>query len=359
MKAAVCYEFGRPLVVKEVELDPPQTGEVKVKIAACAICHSDIHWIRGEWGGETPLVAGHEAAGIVTEVGSGVLDVQPGDQVVVSNLRSCGRCASCHLGRPYDCEADFALDHESRLRDSNGKALVQGLRTAAFAEYIVVDQSQVVQVPEDLPMDRACLLSCGVIAGLGAVVNTAQVALGSSVVVLGTGGVGLNSVQGAVLSGAAKIIAVDLLDHKLEAARHFGATHTVNAGHLDAVAAVQALTDGRGADYAFTTVGNSMAISQASRMIRKGGTAVVVGMPPNRDTEFTLNAHELVYGRAVIGSLMGSSQMSVDIPRLVDLYQQGRLKLDKLITDRYPLERINEAIESAERGKALRNVIMF
>jgi Zn-dependent alcohol dehydrogenase len=198
-----------------------------------------------------------------------------------------------------------------------------------------------------------------VIAGLGAVVNTAQVELGSSVVVLGTGGVGLNSVQGAVLSGAAKIIAVDLLDHKLEAARHFGATHTVNAGHLDAVAAVQTLTDGCGADYAFATVGNSLAISQASQMIRKGGTAVVVGMPSNKDAEFTLNANELVYGRAVIGSLMGSSQMPVDIPRLVELYLQRRLKLDELITDRYPLEKINEAIESAERGEALRNVIVF
>lgn len=359
MKAAVCYDFGRPLLVEEVEIDPPQMGEVKVKIAACAICHSDIYWIRGEWGGETPLVAGHEAAGIVTEVGSGVLNVQPGDQVVISNLRSCGRCSSCSLGRPYDCETDFALDRESRLHSRDGDTLVQGLRTAAFAEYTVVDQSQVVQVPEDLPPDRACLLSCGVIAGLGAVVNTVQVELGSSVVVLGTGGVGLNSVQGAVLSGAAKIIAVDLLDHKLETARHFGATHTINAGHLDAVAAVQALTGGRGADYAFATVGNSLAISQASRMIRKGGTAVVVGMPPNRDTEFTLSANELVYGRAVIGSLMGSSQMSVDIPRLVELYQQRRLKLDELITARYPLERINEAIESAERGEALRNVIVF
>jgi Zn-dependent alcohol dehydrogenase len=236
---------------------------------------------------------------------------------------------------------------------------VQSLRTAAFAEYIVVDQSQVVQVPEDLPLDRACLLSCGVIAGLGAVVNTVQVEVGSSVVVLGTGGVGLNSVQGAMLSGAAKIIAVDLLDQKLEAARHFGATHTINAGHLDVAAAVQALTDGHGADYAFATAGSSRAISQASQVIRKGGTAVVVGMPSNQDAEFTLNANELVYGRAVIGSLMGSSQIAVDIPRLVELYQLGRLKLDELITGRYPLERINEAIESAERGEALRNVIMF
>ncbi len=359
MKAAVCYEFGKPLVVEEVEIDPPQMGEVKVKIVACAICHSDVHLIRGDWGGETPIVAGHEAAGIITEVGSGVTNVQPGDQVVVSLLRSCGRCFYCTIGRPYNCEAEFPLDRESRLRSKDGVTLVHGIYTAAFAEYTIVEQSQVVKVPEGLPLDRACLLACGVITGLGAVVNTVQVETGSSVVVIGTGGVGLNSVQGAVLSGAAKIIAVDLLDHKLEAARLFGATHTINAMHQDAVAAVLALTEGRGADYAFVTVGSSTAITQASRLIRKGGTTVVVGMPADADAEFTLNAHHLTYGRTVMGSLMGSTRLSVDVPRLVELYQQGRLKLDELITDRYPLEKINEAIGSMERGEALRNVIVF
>jgi S-(hydroxymethyl)glutathione dehydrogenase/alcohol dehydrogenase len=359
MKAAVCYEFGEPLVVEEVEIDPPQRGEVQVQVAACAICHSDIHCIRGEWGGKTPVVAGHEAAGLVAQIGSGVHSLRPGDRVVVSNLRSCGRCVSCIMGRPYDCETGFALDRESRLRTEDGRSLVQGLRIAAFAERTVVDQSQVVAVPGDLPLDLACLLSCGVIAGLGAVVNTAQVRVGSSVVVVGAGGVGLNSVQGAVLSGAARIIAVDLLDSKLEAARRFGATHTVNASEVDAVAAVQALTNGRGGDYAFATVGSSRVISQASRMIRNGGVAVVVGMPSNKDVEFTLNAHELVYDRTVVGSLMGSARLSIDIPRLVELYQQGRLKLDELITARYPLEEINAAIEATERGEALRNVIVF
>lgn len=359
MKAAVCYEFGEPLVIEEVVIDPPQMGEVQVKIAACAICHSDILWIRGEWGGKTPMVAGHEAAGLITKVGTGVTSVMPGDRVVVSLLRSCGRCFFCSIGRPYNCEAQFPLDREPRLRNTDGIPLVRGLRTAAFAEYAVVDQSQVVVVPDDLPLDRACLLACGVITGLGAVVNTAQVVAGSSVVVIGTGGVGLNSIQGAVLSGARRIIAVDLSDHKLEAARRFGATHTINASRQDAVAAVQTLTDGRGADYAFATVGSSAAITQAIKMIRRGGVAVIVGMPSDDDAEFTLNAHDLTYGRTVVGSLMGSTRLSVDVPRLIELYRQGRLKLDELITERYPLENINAAIESMERGEALRNVIVF
>jgi len=359
MRAAICYEFGKPLVVEEIEIDSPQAGEVLVKTTACAICHSDIHRIRGDWGGSTPIVVGHEGAGIVSQVGAGVTNVQPGNHVVVSLLRSCGRCFYCTIGRPYNCEGKFPLDGTGRLRNKEGVTLIHGLHTAGFAETLLVDQSQVVKVPDDMPLDRACLLACGVVTGLGAVVNTVQVETGSSVVVIGTGGVGLNSVQGAVLSGAARILAVDMLDNKLEAARRFGATHTINAKNEDAVAAVLATTEGRGAEYAFVTVGSSRAISQASRMIRQGGTVVVVGMPSNQDAEFALNAHDLTYGRTVTGSPMGSTRLSVDVPRLVELYRQGRLKLDELITDRYPLDRINEAIESTERGEALRNVIVF
>jgi Zn-dependent alcohol dehydrogenase len=237
--------------------------------------------------------------------------------------------------------------------------LIQGLRTAAFADYVVVEQSQVVRIPDFMPFDRACLLACGVVTGVGAVMNTVQVPVGSSVVVIGTGGVGLNTVQGAALAGAAKIIAVDVLDNKLQAARQFGATHTVNARREDAVAAVLSLTEGRGADYAFVVVGNSQAITQGSQMTRKGGVTVIVGMPPNQDALFTLNADHLTEGRAIVGSLVGSTRLSVDIPRLIELYQQGRLKLAELITRRYPLEEINEAIASMARGEALRNVIMF
>jgi Zn-dependent alcohol dehydrogenase len=359
MKAAVCYAFGQPLVVEDVEIDPPGPGEVKVQVAACAVCHSDVAWIRGDWGGRTPMVVGHEAAGTVTEVGPGVTTVGPHDPVLLHVRRSCGRCFYCTVGRPFNCEATFPLDRTSRLHNRKGDPLVQGLRTAAFAEYAVVDQSQVVRVPSTLPFDRACLLACGVVTGVGAVFNTARVRAGSSVVVIGTGGVGLNAVQGAALAGAAKIIAVDVLDNKLEAARRFGATHTVNARRDDPVAAVRALTDDRGADYAMVAVGSSRAITQASEMTHKAGVTVVLGMPANRDALFTLNADHLTEGRTVIGSLVGSARLSVDIPRLVELYQQGRLKLDELITRRYPLAEVNEAVESMERGDALRNVVLL
>ena len=359
MKAAVCYAFGQPLVVEEVDLEPPRGGEVNVRIAACGICHSDVHMIRGEWGGKLPLVAGHEGAGIVEAVGAGVTSVKPGDHVVVSLLRSCGRCAYCLTGTPYMCTGSFVSDTEGRLRNQRGERLRHGFGTATFAEYAIVDQSQVVPVPSDLPLDCAALLACGVITGLGAVVNTAQIPVGSSVVVIGTGGVGLNAIQGAVLSGAATIIAVDRLDSKLQAARAFGATHTVNVNERDAADAVRELTSKRGAEYVFVTVGSTAAVAQGLRMIGKLGTLVIVGIP-EQDATIPLTVDDMVFkGSRIIGSNMGSTRLSVDVPQLVELYRQGRLKLDELITARYPLERINEAIESMERGEALRNVITF
>jgi len=358
MQAAVCYEFGKPLIVEDIVIDPPQAGEVKVKLAATAICHSDVHLIRGEWGGEVPVIAGHESAGIVEAVGEGVTNVQPGDHVVVSLLRSCGRCFYCTTGAPYNCHGTFALDTQSRLRNAKGEKIHHGIRTASFAEYTIVEQTQCVKIPADIPLDCAALLACGVITGLGAVTNTAKIAPRSSVAVIGVGGVGLNSIQGAALSGARLIIAVDLLDNKLTAARTFGATHTVNASQENAVTAVQTLSGGDGIDYAFVTVGNAAAVSQAFDMIRAGGSVVVVGLPKSSDT-VALNIHRLIGERHVVGSPMGSTRLSVDVPRLVELYQQGKLKLDELITQRYPLAQINEAIESMERGEALRNVIMF
>jgi S-(hydroxymethyl)glutathione dehydrogenase / alcohol dehydrogenase len=359
MRAAICYEFGKPLVVEEVEIAPPQVGEVKVRIAACAICHSDVHQIRGQWGGEPPLISGHEAAGVIEAVGPGVTSVQPGNRVVLSLLRRCGHCFQCMIGRPYNCETIFPLATESRLRNSAGVPLRHGFHTAAFAEAAIVDQSQVVRVPDDLSLECAALLACGVITGVGAVVNTVQVATGSKVVVIGTGGVGLNAVQGALLSGASMIVAVDLLDNKLEAARAFGATHTINAARADAVETVRALTESRGADYAFATVGSASAIGQAVAMVRRGGTAVIVGMPADEEVMLSLNARVITRDVTIKGSIMGSTRLHIDVPRLVALYRHGRLKLDQLITQRYPLDQINNAIESMERGEALRNMIVF
>ena len=359
MKAAVCYEFGQPLVVEEIELDPPRTGEVRVKLAACAICHSDIHYMEGAWGGSLPAVFGHEAAGVVEEVGPHVTGARPGDHVVVSLIRSCGRCYFCVRGNPTLCETKVALDKESRLHTKAGQVLHQGLRTAAFAEYVVVEESQLVRIPAEMPLDRASLLACGVITGFGAVVNTAQISPGSTVVVIGAGGVGLNSIQAAYLSGAQVIIAVDLVNSKLEAAAAFGATHTINPTEADMAEAVQSLTQGRGVDYVFVTVGSGKAIEQGLGLLRPAGTLVIVGMPAS-GVKIEIEAVDVAgASQRILGSKMGSARLAVDVPILVDLYQQGRLKLDELITARYPLAEINEAIVAVKRGDALRNVIVF
>ncbi len=360
MKAAVCYEFGQPLVVEEVEIESPRLGEVKVRMEATAVCHSDIHYIEGERAAQPPLVVGHEGAGVVWEVGPDVSLVQVGDRVALSLLRQCGRCYFCSIGMPYHCEGHFALAMESRLRNRAGVALRDGeLGASAFAEEAIVDQSQLVVVPDDVPLDRACLLACGVITGAGAVINTAGVRPGNSVVIIGAGGVGLNAIQGAALAGAYPIIALDTLPAKLEAAREFGATHTIQVGNSDAVDAVRGVTNGRGADYAFVTVGTAGAVGGAFDLIRVAGTLVLVGLPAPGITA-PLPIREFAWaGQRVLGSCMGSTRLSVDVPYFIELYRQGRLKLDELITARYPLDRINEAIEVVKRGEARRNVIMF
>jgi len=357
MKAAICYEFGKPLVVEEVDIDPPKEGEVKVRMAATAICHSDIHVIRGEQNTRLPIVAGHESAGYIEEVGENVTLVKPGDRVVVSLLTSCGRCPQCVSGRPYMCQYRWPLNRESRLHNKQGQNINHMTRTATFAEYAIVHESQAVPIPEDIPIDRAALLACGVITGFGAVVNTAQVKALSSVVVIGCGGVGLNSVQGAALSGAYPIIAVDMLDNKLEAARTFGATHAVKASDENAIQTVQELTN-RGADYVLVTVGSTAAIQQGFALSGQHSMIVVAGLPPVEES-ITLPPIWTWRERMVTFSIMGSTLLSIDIPKLVTLYRAGRLKLDELITARYSLDQINEAIEAVERGEALRNVIMF
>ena len=332
---------------------------MRVRIAACAICHSDIHYAEGAWGGDLPAVYGHEAAGVVEELGDGVDGFGIGDHVVVTLIRSCGTCYYCAGGDEVLCEGEFSLDRAGPLSAPGGEGIVQGLRTGAFAEQVVVDPSQAVAIPRDIPFESASLLACGVITGLGAVVNTARVAPGSNVVVVGTGGVGLNSIQGARLSDCARIIAVDISDEKLEAARAFGATHGINPAREDAAAAVRALTDGRGADYVLVTVGVRAVIEQGFGLIRKGGTLVLVGMPASGEMagfEPLTVANDC---QIVLGSKMGSARIRTDIPRLVASYRQGTLKLDELVTGRYPLDAINEAIASVKRGEALRNVIVF
>jgi len=358
-RAAVCRKFGAPMTIEEVDLVEPAQGEIRVKIKACAICHSDIFFWEGAWGGELPAIYGHEAAGIVEAVGLGVTRVKPGDPVVATLIRSCGGCPSCSSGAPVFCEEVFPLDRESPLKDRDGKSIVHGMRIAAFAEHVVVHQSQVCAVPADLKLDVASLIACGVLTGFGAVVNTAAVGAGASVVVIGCGGVGLNSVQGARVAGAAPIIAIDVADGKLEAARAFGATHTINGRTEDVAARVAEITQGRKADFVFVTVGVGGAAEQAISLMRKNGATVLVGMPPS-GVRATFDPGWLAAdGQRILGSKMGSARLPVDVPKIVELYTEGRLKLDELITERFPYERINEAIAASRAGAALRNVVVF
>jgi Zn-dependent alcohol dehydrogenase len=346
-------------VIEEIAIDLPKAGEVKVRMAATAICHSDIHLIRGEWGGEVPIIAGHEGAGIVEQVGSGVSLVREGDHVVVSLLRACGRCRFCTAGAPHLCEGTFALQSESRLRNQRGQTILQGIRTAAFAEYVIVDQSQLVPVPNAMPLESAALLACGVITGFGAVVNRARVPPGSSVAVLGVGGVGLNAIQGARLVGVYPIIAIDLVDTKLQTACAFGASHTLNAARDAVQTSVSEITGGRLADYVFVTVGSTVAAEQAHSLAGTHGTIVFVGIPDWVSKVPIPIGPTIASEKTITGSLMGTTRLSIDIPWLVALYEAQRLKLDELITARYGLHQINEAIASTESGAALRNVIIF
>jgi Zn-dependent alcohol dehydrogenase len=359
VKAAVCRAFGEPLVIEELALATPEAGELRVKLAACAICQSDLHYLQGAWGGTLPAVYGHEAAGVIAEVGAGVEGLGVGDHVVVTLIRSCGTCGPCSHGEPALCETTFPLDEHGPLTALDGTPVVQGLRTGAFAEEVVVDASQAVVIPAEIPLDSASLLACGVITGFGAVVNTAAVTPGASVVVIGTGGVGLNAVQGAVFAGAATIVAVDLSDAKLATAVAFGATHTVDSGSEDVVAAVSGITGGRGADYVLVTVGAPGVIEQGPLVLRRGGTMVIVGMPAAGVMASIDPGAIANQGQRILGSKMGSARLPVDIPRLVDLYRDGRLKLDELISGRYPLPRINEAVATAADGATIRNVIVF
>lgn len=357
MKAAVCHAFGEDLVIEEVTLAPPQAGQVEVKIAAVAICHSDIAYMKGAWGGTLPAVYGHEAAGVVQAVGEGVSRYQIGDRVIVTLIHSCGVCPNCQDAAPAQCEVSVDRDN-GPLKTSDGGTLHHGMQTGAFAERAVVDQSQIVKVPDDISMDVASLLACGVITGVGAALNTAKIRPGSSVVVIGAGGVGLNAIQGAAIAGAARIIAVDLNQDKLDAALEFGATHGVLANKKP-FSDVKRINGGRGVDYVMVAVGSPKAYQTAANYLRIGGTMVMVGMTPSGEPVTYEPVNVAGGSLKMIGSNMGDTVLSRDIPFLIELYRQGRLKLDELITGRYALGDINEAIADTLAGNARRNVILF
>jgi S-(hydroxymethyl)glutathione dehydrogenase/alcohol dehydrogenase len=354
MKAAVLREVKQPLVIEEVALDEPGPGQVMVKTSAAGICHSDLHFIEGLWPVPLPAVLGHEAAGIVERVGPDVDYVAPGDHVILLFIPFCGTCRYCTIGRPNLCSHGRSMTPTLHIGD---RAVAPFLSMSSFAEYMVVPQNGLVKIRTDVPLDRAALVGCGVMTGVGAAINTAKVQPGSACAVIGAGGVGLNVIQGCVLAGAEKVIAVDIHPNKLEMAREFGATHFVDASKEDPVAKVRELTGG-GVDYAFEAIGLPQAITQAFDMVRAGGEAIVVGMAP-LGSEATISAPAFLTEKVLRGCIYGSARPRFDMPRLLDLYMVGKLKLDELVSRTYPLEGINDAFEAMKNGEVARSVIAF
>ena len=363
-KAVICREWNKPVVVEEIQVESPRRGEVMVQIKACGVCHSDLSGTNGTIPLPPPTVLGHEAAGIIAEVGEGVTDVAVGDTVVISWVPMCGKCPYCVEGRPQLCDvsakATLTLpDGTSRYKDAKGNTLNHFAGTGVMTEYATLHRDNVIKIDPDVPLDKAALVGCAVMTGVGAALNTAKVTPGSSVAVFGAGGIGLNVIQGAALAGAEKIIAVDLEDKKLEFAAVFGATHTINpktAG--DAVQNIMALTGG-GAEFTFECIGNAKVIEQAFAATRKGGTCVVVGVAKMTD-QVTLGAFLLPFQEKVLtGSMYGSARPAIDFPRLLNLYKAHRLKLDELVTATYKIEEINRAFDDMQKGVNARGVILM
>ena len=367
MKAAILQELNTPLKIEQVELDDPKDREVLVKLVATGVCHTDIHCIKGDLATPPPVVLGHEGAGIVEKVGKDVTSVGPGDKVVLTVAPYCGKCPACMMGVPTSCE-DYPTttmmmgsmtDGTKRLKRKNGEELSHFMAQSSFAEYAIVHESAAVKVREDVPLDVVCLLGCGVSTGIGAVINKARVKAGSSVAVFGCGGVGLATIMAAKLVGARQIIAVDMLDKKLEFARELGATDLVNGSKDDPVAKIADIAAG-GVDYAFEAIGNTTAMTQAFHSVyaRPGGMAIVLGLAPI-GSSFSIEAWRFMREVTITGCTAGSVRPQIDIPHYIDLYMAGKLPLDKLVSAHYTLEQINKAIKDTIDGKIMRGVITF
>ncbi|MCH2656732.1 MAG: Zn-dependent alcohol dehydrogenase [Dehalococcoidia bacterium] len=356
MKAAVLHGVDQPLLIEDIDIDEPRAGEVLVKTSATGVCHSDLHFMEGLYPTRFPVVLGHESAGVVEKIGEGVTNVAPGDRVVVAFVASCAICDNCVQGKPYLCTGGQGLGRHDRL-SFGGESVTQFAGMSAFAEHQLISASACVPVPDDVPMEVAALVGCSVMTGVGAASNTARIEVGSTVAVVGCGGVGLNVIQGAIASGASRVIAVDMLENKLASAREFGATDVVDASSGDPVAAVQELVPG-GVDYAFEAIGLTVTAEQCFEMIKRGGRAVIVGMLPAASS-VTLPGAAFLGEKGMIGSFYGSTRQTHDMPWLMELYRQKRLKIDELISRRYDLDGINEAFAALKNGEVNRSVITF
>jgi S-(hydroxymethyl)glutathione dehydrogenase/alcohol dehydrogenase len=369
MRAAVLHTIPGELAIDDVAIDSLGPREVLIRTAAAGLCHSDLHFMEGKYFAPTPIVLGHESAGVVEAVGRDVTYVKAGDHVITCLSSFCGQCEFCLSGRPALCDRvglDRAPDGVPRLT-LGGARCEQFFNLSSFAEQMLVDERAVVKIRDDMPLDRAALIGCSVLTGVGAVFRTAKIEAGSTVAVIGCGGVGLNCVQGAVLAGASRVIAIDTNPMKLKMAEQFGATDLVDATQGDPVAQVKDLLPGEpvmgvfpggGVDYAFEAIGLKQTAEQAFSMLKKGGTATVIGMIP-LGTSVELPGVEFLFEKKLQGSSMGSNRFRQDMPRLIELYLDGRLKVDELVSSRIRLDEVNEGFAAMTRGEVARSVIVF
>ncbi|MFL5155591.1 MAG: zinc-dependent alcohol dehydrogenase family protein [Microvirga sp.] len=362
MGAPAPYAKSKPLSIEEIELDPPGPGEVLVRVAAAGLCHSDLSVINGDRPRVMPIVLGHEAAGVVEELGPGVDDLKKGDHVVMVFVPSCGHCLPCSEGRPALCEPGAAANGAGTLLSGgkrlhrNGQDINHHLGVSGFAEYATISRRSCVKVDRELPLDEAALFGCAVLTGVGAVINTAKVPAGTTVAVVGLGGVGLSSILGAVASGASRVVAVDLSDEKLGLARQLGATDTFNAGSPDAVNEIREAVKG-GVEYAFEMAGSVRALDLAYKITRRGGTTVTAGLPPPTHTLALSPVNLVAEERTLKGSYIGTCVPVRDLPRYVDLYRRGKLPVDRLMSKHLRLEEINEGFDLLAQGKVVRQVV--
>ncbi len=359
MKAAVLRAVKQPLTIEDIEISKPGPHEVLVRTVAAGVCHSDLHFQTGAYLYPMPAVLGHESAGVVEQVGSEVRYVVPGDHVITCLSVFCGHCEFCLSGRPALC-----TKHDTRRKPTDPPRLSKGgtpvwqfLDLSSYAAQMLVHENAIVKITKDMPLDRAALIGCGVTTGVGAVFNTAKVPPGATVAVIGCGGVGLSAVQGAAIAGAARIIAVDMLDSKLELARKMGATDTVNAKMGDPVQQVKELTGG-GVDFSFEAIGLKVAAEQAFGMLKNGGTATVIGMIP-LGQKIELPGVDFLFEKKIQGSSMGSNRFRTDMPKYVDMYLNGKLNLDDMVSKRIKLADVNDAFAALEKGEVARQVIMM
>lgn len=366
-RASVYRSVDEKLQVEDVLVDPnPGHGEVLVKLKASGVCHSDYHGRIGEWTLDAPMVLGHEGAGIVEAVGEGVSTVEVGDHVVLCWTPACGKCEFCISGRPVLCDLftetgaiHKPLDGQVKLSSPSGEEINSFIATGTFGEYAMLPEAAAIKVRKDIPFAEASLIGCAVTTGIGAAINTAGVTPGSTVLVIGCGGVGLNIIQGAALAGARMVIAADLSDAKLEAAQQFGATHTINSGSTDLLEAVSELTDGRGVDFALEAIGLAKTIELAYQSLAKGGIGVVAGQVPEGVT-ISIDPYDMSENEKTLkGSNYGSSRPAIDFPHIADLFMEGKVQLSPLVTRRITLDEVDDAFDEMSRGIGIRAVIEY